>query len=107
MTPTFLLAAESDPAEAPIEANHADLPQQGPSGRAHVAFTESLGPETLVHFRANLVEQAGVPEQFDDGPAEPGRGLGDLLVARFGAATPLRPDVLLELKVGLMNCTVS
>jgi multiple sugar transport system ATP-binding protein len=66
---------------------------------AHVAFTESLGPETLVHFRANLVEQAGVPEQFDDGPAERGRGLGDLLVARFGAATPLRPDERINLRI--------
>ena len=66
---------------------------------AQVVFTESLGPETLVHFRANLVEQAGVPEQFDDGPREPERALGGLLVARFGAATALRPDERIDLRV--------
>jgi multiple sugar transport system ATP-binding protein len=66
---------------------------------AQVAFTESLGPETLVHFRADLVEQADVPAQFDDGPAEPEPGLGDLLVARFGATTALRPDERINLRI--------
>jgi ABC-type sugar transport system ATPase subunit len=66
---------------------------------AQVAFTESLGPETLVHFRADFVEQAGVPEQFDDGPGEPEAGLGDLLVARFGATTLLRPDERINLRI--------
>ncbi|MFL5953210.1 MAG: ABC transporter ATP-binding protein [Gaiellaceae bacterium] len=66
---------------------------------AHVAFTESLGPETLVHFRTDLVEQAGIREQFDEGPEEPAADLGELLVARFGATAPARVDEPLSLRI--------
>jgi multiple sugar transport system ATP-binding protein len=66
---------------------------------ARVAFTESLGPETLVHFRTDKLEHAGIGEQFDEGPEEPAAELSDLLVARFGATAPARVDEQLNLSI--------
>ena len=77
------------------------VPANGSGGgiAARVAFTESLGPETLVHFRADLVEQAGIQEQFDEGPEDRAGDLGELLVARFGATAPVGSDDRMSLHI--------
>ena len=54
---------------------------------AQVAFVESLGPESLVHFRSPALQpvaQAGVPDADGEGQG----AVGGLLVARFGADGP-------------------
>jgi multiple sugar transport system ATP-binding protein len=57
---------------------------------ATVAFAESLGPETLVHFRADGLES------IDKGDLDT---LSELLVARFGAAPGLVADERIRLKI--------
>ncbi len=56
---------------------------------AQVAFTESLGPETLVHFHSPALEVIERREQVEVGEEELVHDLSELLVARFGATTPV------------------
>jgi len=64
---------------------------------AQVAFTESLGPETLVHFRAEGLEPVEREEQVEAGEEERAPELGELLVARFGATAPLGDNLSLKI----------
>jgi multiple sugar transport system ATP-binding protein len=59
---------------------------------AKVAFAESLGPETLVHFRADNLESVGRVEQVEVGEEDPVTAFSELLVARFAAASSLTAD---------------
>ena len=54
---------------------------------AQVAFTESLGPETLVHFRSDALQVVERREQVEAGEEEQSAGsLGELFVARSYSA---------------------
>jgi ABC-type sugar transport system ATPase subunit len=64
---------------------------------ARVAFTESLGPETLVHFSSSGLDVVERREQVEAGEEERVRELGDLLVARFGATAPVGDEVRLRI----------
>ena len=67
---------------------------------AEVAFTESLGPETLVHFRSDALEVIDRREQVEAGEEEQSAGsLGELLVARFGPTTTVAADQRVSLKI--------
>ena len=65
---------------------------------ARVAFVESLGPESLVHFRTDELAPAAtsVPRGGEDGEAS---AVGDLLVARFGGEARIGRDDLLDLSI--------
>jgi multiple sugar transport system ATP-binding protein len=66
---------------------------------AEVAFVESLGPESLVHFRTDGVEIMQRREQVEAGEEEKTAELGSLLVARFASDIAVRGDERLRLKV--------
>jgi multiple sugar transport system ATP-binding protein len=66
---------------------------------AQIAFTESLGPETLVHFRSDALETVQRSEQVEAGMEEQAGSLGALLVARFGPATTVAADQRVSLRV--------
>jgi multiple sugar transport system ATP-binding protein len=67
---------------------------------AQVAFTESLGPETLVHFRSDALELVERREQVEAGEEEQLAGsVGELLVARFGATTKVAADERVNLGI--------
>jgi multiple sugar transport system ATP-binding protein len=65
---------------------------------AQIAFTESLGPETLVHFRSNVLQTIRRDEQVEAGEEEQTSEFGDLLVARFGPTAPIS-DGTVRLKI--------
>jgi hypothetical protein len=65
-----------------------------------VAFTESLGPETLVHFRSDALEVVERREQVEAGEEEQSAvSLGELFVARFGPTTTVAADERVSLKI--------
>ena len=66
---------------------------------AEVAFTESLGPETLVHFRSDALEVVERLEQVEAGEEEQTSGSPELLVARFGPTTTVAADEQVSLKI--------
>jgi ABC-type sugar transport system ATPase subunit len=67
---------------------------------AQVAFTESLGPETLVHFRSDTLEVVERREQVEAGEEEQTAGsLSELFVARFGPTTTVAADEQVSLKI--------
>jgi multiple sugar transport system ATP-binding protein len=67
---------------------------------AQVAFTESLGPETLVHFRSDSLEVVERREQVEAGEEVQTAGsFGELLVARFGPTTTVAADQQVSLKI--------
>jgi multiple sugar transport system ATP-binding protein len=66
---------------------------------ARVAFTESLGPETLVHFGSDALEVVERSEQVEAGVEEHSAGFGELLVARFGPTTTVSADEQVSLKI--------
>jgi multiple sugar transport system ATP-binding protein len=66
---------------------------------AKVAFSESLGPETLVHFRADDLELVERQEQVEAGEEEQATEFSELLVARFGAAPGTAANDELRLKI--------
>ena len=69
------------------------LTANGEGIAAQVAFTESLGPETLVHFRSNALEVVERREQVEAGEEERSAGsLGELFVARFGPTSTVAAD---------------
>jgi multiple sugar transport system ATP-binding protein len=76
------------------------LSANGDGIAAQVAFTESLGPETLVHFRSDALELVERHEQVEAGEEEQNVGsLGDLLVARFGPTTKVAADERVSLEI--------
>jgi multiple sugar transport system ATP-binding protein len=75
------------------------LSANGDGIAAQVAFTESLGPETLVHFRSDALEVVERREQFEAGEEEQTGSLGELLVARFGPTTTATADEQVSLKI--------
>ena len=76
------------------------LSANGDGIAADVAFTESLGPETLVHFRSEALEVMDRHEQVEAGEEEQSGGsLGELLVARFGPTTTVAADQRVSLKI--------
>jgi ABC-type sugar transport system ATPase subunit len=76
------------------------LTANGDGIAAQVAFTESLGPETLVHFRSPALEVVERHEQVEAGEAERTAGaLGELLVARFAPTTTVTADERVGLKI--------
>jgi multiple sugar transport system ATP-binding protein len=67
---------------------------------ARVAFTESLGPETLVHFHSDALEVVERREQVEAGEEEQtAASFGELLVARFGPTTTVAADQQVSLKI--------
>jgi multiple sugar transport system ATP-binding protein len=67
---------------------------------AQVAFTESLGPETLVHFRSDALEVVERREQVEAGEEEQtADSIGELLVARFSPTTTVSTDENVSLKI--------
>jgi multiple sugar transport system ATP-binding protein len=67
---------------------------------AQVAFTESLGPETLVHFRSDALEVVERREQVEAGEEEQtADSVGELLVARFSPTTTVAADERVSLKI--------
>jgi multiple sugar transport system ATP-binding protein len=67
---------------------------------AQVAFTESLGPETLVHFRSDALEVVERREQVEAGEEEQtADSVGELLVARFSPTTTVAADEQVSLKI--------
>jgi multiple sugar transport system ATP-binding protein len=76
------------------------LSANGDGIAAQVAFTESLGPETLVHFRSDTLEVVERREQVEAGEEEQTAGsLGELFVARFGPTTTVAADDQVSLKI--------
>jgi len=76
------------------------LSANGDGITAQVAFTESLGPETLVHFRSDALEVVERREQVEAGEEEPtADSLGDLFVARFSPTTTVAADERVSLKI--------
>jgi len=66
---------------------------------AQIAFTESLGPETLVHFRSEALEVVERREQVEAGEEEQAGSFAELLVARFGPTTTLAADQHVNLQI--------
>ena len=66
---------------------------------AEVALVESLGPESLVHLRAQALEIVERREQVEAGEEEQLSQTGSLLVARFASDTPVHSDQRLRLRV--------
>ncbi|HEY8724002.1 MAG TPA: sn-glycerol-3-phosphate ABC transporter ATP-binding protein UgpC [Gaiellaceae bacterium] len=76
------------------------LSANGDGIAAQVAFTESLGPETLVHFRSDALEVVERREQVEAGEEEQtAAAFGELLVARFGPTTTVAADQQVSLKI--------
>ena len=75
------------------------LSANGDGITAQVAFTESLGPETLVHFHADELDVVERYEQLDVGEEDHAGVLSDLLVARFGPSTTVTADDRISLKI--------
>jgi multiple sugar transport system ATP-binding protein len=76
------------------------LSANGDGIAAQVAFTESLGPETLVHFRSDALEVVERREQVEAGEEEQtAASFGELLVARFGPTTAVTADERVSLKI--------
>ncbi len=66
---------------------------------AKVAFVESLGPETLIHFRADDLELVERREQVEAGEEEQATEFSELLVGRFGATVSVATDEQMRLKI--------
>ena len=66
---------------------------------AEVEFTESLGPETLVHFRSTAFHTVERQEQVEAGEEERRGAATDLLVARFGPTTQVSADDRVSLAI--------
>ena len=76
------------------------LSANGDGIAAQVAFTESLGPETLVHFRSDALEVVERREQVEAGEEEQtADSIGELLVARFSPTTTVATDENVSLKI--------
>jgi multiple sugar transport system ATP-binding protein len=66
---------------------------------AEVAFTEQLGPETLVYFRAPGIERSSPPRAVAAEAEARSRELDDLLVARVSAEFELEADARVSFTV--------
>jgi len=66
---------------------------------AEVAFTESLGPETLVHFRSAAFDTVERHEQVEAGQEERRGTASELLVARFGPTARVSADDRISLSI--------
>jgi ABC-type sugar transport system ATPase subunit len=75
------------------------LSANGDGIAAQVAFTESLGPETLVHFRSDALEVVERSEQVEAGEEAETGSLGELFVARFGPMTKVAADERVSLRI--------
>jgi multiple sugar transport system ATP-binding protein len=64
-----------------------------------VAFTESLGPETLVHFHSGGFEPLERREQWEAGEEERAGEVDRLLVARFGSDVSFGADDTVRLAI--------
>jgi multiple sugar transport system ATP-binding protein len=64
-----------------------------------VEFTEQLGPETLVYFRADGVERAQAPSSADPQADGRSRDLEAMLVARLGADAAVAAGATVALEV--------